>query len=106
MSERMFNYDEVYSIRNAVGKAFAALRKKGFIARVNFSCYTGYVRYELSGMARTRSKDRAVFWHGQSNEDFGEPISNWKPYSFAGKKSNAMSGFFYNNDCPASENRT
>jgi len=36
MSERRFNQDAVYSTRDAV----AALRKQGFIARVNFSCCT------------------------------------------------------------------
>lgn len=40
MSERRFSQDEVYALRNAVGKAFAALRKQGFIARVNLSCCT------------------------------------------------------------------
>ncbi len=63
MSECRFDQDEVYSIRNAVGKAFTALRKQGFIARVNFSCCTGCASYELSEMARTRKKDRAVFSH-------------------------------------------
>ncbi len=72
MSERRFNQDEVYSIRNAVGKAFAALRKQGFIARVNFSCCTGCASHELSGMARARSKNRAVFWHRQDDQSFRE----------------------------------
>ncbi len=72
MSERRFNKDEVSSIRDAVGKAFASLRKQGFIARVNFSCCTGFASYELSEMARTRRKDRAVFWHRQDDESFRE----------------------------------
>ena len=50
MSERRFNQADVYSIRNSVGNAFAVLRIQGFIARVNFSCCTGCVSYELSEM--------------------------------------------------------
>ncbi|GEM_PF-2314880 len=76
MSERRFNQAEVYTIRSAVGKAFAALRKEGFIARVNFSCCTGCASYELSEMARNRRKNRAVFWHPQDNQSFrdGYPL--------------------------------
>ena len=76
MSEHRFNQDEVYSIRNAVGEAFAMLREQGFIARVNFSCCTGCASYELSEMARTRKNDRAVFWHRQDDESFrkGYPL--------------------------------
>lgn len=49
MSERKFNYDEVYAIRNAVGKAFATLRKQGFIARVKFSyCTPCYMASETT----------------------------------------------------------
>ncbi len=72
MSEPRFSQDEVYTIRNTVGKAFAVLRKQDFIARVNFSCCTGCASYELSEMARSRKKDRAVFWHRQDDESFRE----------------------------------
>ncbi len=55
MSERRFNQDEVYSIRNAVGKAFAALREQGFIARVNVSCCTGRAGCKSSEMTDVRA---------------------------------------------------
>ncbi len=59
MSERTFNQDEVYSIRDAVGKAFTALRKQGYVARVNFSCCTGCASYELSEMTCFRVLSQA-----------------------------------------------
>ena len=72
MSERTILPNEIAPVRSAVSNAFAALRKKGFIARVNFSCCMSCATYELTDMARARKKYRAVYWHRQDDAHFRE----------------------------------
>lgn len=72
MTERTFLPNEITPVRAAVGNAFAALRKKGFIARANFSCCMTCAVHELTEMAHIRKKDRAVYYHRQDAESFRE----------------------------------
>jgi hypothetical protein len=72
MSERTLSPSDILPVRAAVSNAFAALRKKGFIARANFSCCIGCAVHELTEMAHVRKKDRAVYYHRQDAESFRE----------------------------------
>ncbi|MCK5863343.1 MAG: hypothetical protein KAH38_12715 [Candidatus Hydrogenedentes bacterium] len=72
MPEKNFTPAEITTIRAAVSKTFVALRKKGFIARMNFSCYMSCAVYELTQIARPRNKPRVVYYHHQDDSSFRE----------------------------------
>ena len=72
MNERTILPNEIIPVRTAVSKAFRTLRKKGFIARMNFACCMTCAVHELTEIARTRNKDRAVYYHRQDAESFRE----------------------------------
>lgn len=50
-----------------VRAGFAALRKAGYAARMNFSCCNTCGSYDLSETVRNRKLKGYVFWHRQSD---------------------------------------
>ena len=49
--------------------AFAELRKKGYIARMNIMCCGSCMSAELSYMANEKGKKGYLGWHKQDNDD-------------------------------------
>ena len=51
-------------------KLFPRLRKRGFIARMNFSCCASCGSYELTQEAKKRQISKVVFYHRQAEDHF------------------------------------
>ena len=62
--------ERVSVAKDAIKKAFAVLRKNGFIARMNFMCCSNCASYELSTMAEKKGIEKIVFWHRQEEDYF------------------------------------
>lgn len=64
--------------RQQLIQAMASLRKKGFVARANFSCCSSCAGYELAQMVEDMPEDKrakvkgCVFWHHQDEESIWE----------------------------------
>lgn len=61
-----------------IRKSFAALRKKGFFARMNFWCCQSCGWYAIEQLEKEGKiqEDRAVFYHLQDAESFRKPGLN------------------------------
>jgi hypothetical protein len=66
----MTSYQYIQTKEIIKTKLFPQLRKKGFIARMNFSCCSTCASYELAEVAREKKKDDIVFYHQQDEETF------------------------------------
>jgi len=62
--------EQVAEARALVKKAYAKLRKNGFIARGNFSWCSNCAGYELAGMCEKRGRSKVVYWHRQDEDWF------------------------------------
>jgi len=63
------------SARDILGAVFEAMRKRGYLARMNFSCCSGCAGYELAEKASAlalKGKPPAgcMFWHRQDEESY------------------------------------
>lgn len=80
---------EVKTDRAAIRAAFATLRKKGYIAKMNFMCCSSCAWYEIGGKALSghqrsdiEEPKKAVFYNKQSHESaFREKSRGWSTKS-------------------------
>jgi len=56
-------------MNNIIRKAFAKLRTKGWVARMNFMCCGSCGCAELENKYGLKDGDKFVFYHGQGNDN-------------------------------------
>lgn len=63
--------EKYYKTKEIISKKlFPTLRKRGFLARMNFSCCSTCASYELAQMAEQRNINKIVFYHHQDDDTF------------------------------------
>lgn len=71
MRRHLPNNKNYIEYRPMIAEVFKNLRKKGLLARMNFSCCCSCGSYELNDILKTnKNKIGYVFWHHQSEESF------------------------------------